>query len=1082
MKYLFTCDIHANKKRNSEITKLFRKLKDIIVQEKIDYFVIGGDLWDNATVNSKASGFTDVINAISEISKITKVYAIYGTPTHEVQGSLDVLKLIGVEVFDKTKLITDDNGNKLMFVPELRRCDFISSSIEETTSKMIESLENDFKNNVDVVFYHGDISGSVLQNGLKNKSEVMVTKQMIDNCGAKLMLAGHVHSPQQVFNNVMYAGSPVPCNFGETHRGSVIVFEMHNHSVFNINKIDTGFPQNRTIEFDNLDSYKKIYNFSFKNQNIKIKLKLTQEEKLIFNIKNETKKIKEITGAEKVTFHVDSVKTISVRSKEISKAKSILEKLNIYASINNIFLSDIVKLKAKQLEESLLTDYTFPIHSFELISLSLRGAKGLKNKEEIFIDFSEYSDGILALVGDNGSGKTTLLENMSPYPKLLTRSGTLKYHFYLKDSHRIVVFKDENGLYYKFSILLAAHCDSGLVKYFAETSKDCGKSWTKVDGVDGSLDAYSNYVKSLFGSVEMYLRTAFFTKSKIKGMNDIATSTKSERISLISQLIGIDELTELHSLAKEKANEFKSKLDKIDNSEEELQNIDNSISEKKQRIKRCENDIKSVEDELTRIEKELSKNKKLLDDFNSNYGKYKNLIELKTETENRISELSEHLDKLTEHKKKNDYYINHKSKIEEFIDTYNKLKPLEESFQKISKRYKDISSKLMQDTENYNNLKTRVDVEKSKYDGIDERIRNIENNLIDISDKCPTCGAKLSAEKRKQLASARNNQMSEIDALNNFKQSQKEIVSDLKKQLASAKDKYQRSISNSKEITQEYEKIESEISFTKAYLEHTDLYDFVDYIPVTNLEDNINDIKKELNSKKDFLSTFGNIDYVDYEEIISNLESERKQNENFRIKFSMDLATEKTELKQIENSREKLMKHINEVSLILKEYEEYSLLEKAFSNTGIQALEIESAVPDIAMLANQILYDSYGDKFTLEFKTLKESKNKLVEDFSIEVTNHETGWTTPVEMISEGEKVWITQSLYYAFSLIRMERTGFNFKIRFIDESDGALDNEARIKYLNMISSVHKSGNNRLTVLITHSQEIKDIVDQTINL
>ena len=54
--------------------------------------------------------------------------------------------------------------------------------------------------------------------------------------------------------------------------------------------------------------------------------------------------------------------------------------------------------------------------------------------------------------------------------------------------------------------------------------------------------------------------------------------------------------------------------------------------------------------------------------------------------------------------------------------------------------------------------------------------------------------------------------------------------------------------------------------------------------------------------------------------------------------------------------------------------------------------------------------------------------------------------------------------------------------VRFADESDGALDSEARLKYVSMLNSTHASGNARLTVLVTHSQEIKDVVPQTIQL
>ncbi len=63
-----------------------------------------------------------------------------------------------------------------------------------------------------------------------------------------------------------------------------------------------------------------------------------------------------------------------------------------------------------------------------------------------------------------------------------------------------------------------------------------------------------------------------------------------------------------------------------------------------------------------------------------------------------------------------------------------------------------------------------------------------------------------------------------------------------------------------------------------------------------------------------------------------------------------------------------------------------------------------------------------------------------------------------------------------------MNRTGFNFRTRLIDESDGSLDGGLRPKYLNMVTSAHEQASARLTILITHSQEIKDIAQQIIEI
>lgn len=1079
-RFLVTADIHANKTRLPKVLQFFDKCIDIIKEQKIDYFVIAGDLWNAAIQNTKASGFVDIENKLHEISKLTHIISIMGTPSHEPNGSNDFLIPFGADVVISNTLLEKD-GIKILCIPEPRRSEYIKSTAKETTEAILEDLNFAFNSEADLVFFHGEISGASLDNGTKAKSDIQVTQEMFKRCGAKLMLAGHIHTPQNVFKNANYLGSPIPCTFGETHNGTVTMFD-YDDGVKNITKIPLGFPQNKMLDVDNLDMFNKLDKLNFKNNNIKIRLKLSPEEKLTFNIREECKKLKEATNAEDVIINVSTKDEVSIRSSEIHKATSNQDKLKIYADVNNIQLTDEILNKLKDIEDSLLIEYISPTHSFELLSLSLRGAKGVKNTEEVNIDFTKFEEGVVALIGSNGSGKTTILENCSPYPKLLTRSGALRSHFYLKDSHRIVIYKDENDIYYRFTIQLAAHIDTGLVKYFVETSEDKGETWKSVQGVDGSLDAYNEYLKGTFGSVEIYLRTAFFTKGKVKGVNDIASATKGEKIELLSSLLGLDNLSTIHDIAKDKLKAISKEIESLDSVDEKFNVIEQEISKKKQSEKMYSDDLAETEQKLSEIESLIKNTKIAEENFNKNYAKYGNVIEMKNNCENEIAEITDHLFKLKEHKAKNDYFINHKKQIDEYKVEYERLSPLQAEFDKINKKYIELSEELVEATGSYNELKSKREVEINKLESVDGRIKSAEDNIIPIDDFCPTCGAKLSATKKKELAKAQSYQLAELQSLKDFKESQKKIVSDIKKSFTTAKNRYEKAVENKKKYKEQFDDIDARLQALKVYLDMNDYSDFIDYVQVSNLEEDIKRFTDELNRNYEFLKTFEGVEIKNYKAELEELEAQRKKEEQFRLDYSVGLASIQTEIKQLEEQLQSMKDDVERIKGLSKDYEEYSVLEQAFSNSGIQALELEAAVPDIALLTNQILSESYGDKFSVSFKTLKESRNKIIDDFSIEVTNHETGWTTPIELLSEGEKIWIVQSLQFAFSLVRMERTGFSFRVRFIDESDGSLDSEARLKYVNMINSAHRNGNSRLTLLVTHSQEVKDIVTQTIQL
>lgn len=1082
VKFLFTADIHANKTRAVDVVKFLKQCQELVKKENIDYFLIGGDLWDCMVTNTKNSGFVDITNELSNLCKITNVIDILGTSFHESEGSCNFLSLLGAKVCVLPELLTLKDDIKLLCIPEPRRSNFVRQSVEETNKAMNDSLTEACKNKADIIIFHGEVSGAKMDNGTLAKSEVQLTKNQIDRTGAKITLCGHIHTPQMVMSNVYYVGSPIPKNFGELHEPSVFVFGFENGEIVKLHRVKTNFPTYRTVNCDR-KLFDKLYNLDFTNVNLKVNLTLTPEEHKIFHHRDKEKAIKDKTHAHSVKILVKSDKQIAVRSKDIIKTSSIIEKMKIYAEVNNILLTPNIINKIKDIEDNLLIKYISPSHSFELMSISLRGCKCIKGKEEVNIDFSRYSDGVVLLVGENGTGKSSLAENCLPYPCMLTRSGALRSFFYLKDSHRIVIYRDENNRYYKFTIQLAAHVATGLVKYFAEISDDEGKTWKSVAGVDGSLDAYKEYVESEFGSLELYLRTAFFTTEKTKGISDISSSTKSEKIALLSELLNFDSISTMHDICKDKLKELGKEIEKYENVEESKLECEKQIAEKTSKESVLQKDLKSIENELEELKKEISDTRKAETEFNANFGQFQSAIALKTKCEDDIAELTDHLNKLTEHKRENDFFKMHEKQIKEYKDILENSKPLQDYFNKTSKQLQEASQKLFEMTKEMNAAKEQYDTEQRKLDSVDNRIENAKKNLFEVVDICPTCGAKLSEKKKKDLAKANDYVQNEIDALKDFKINQKEIVNTVKKSYTNLKQKVNNIHEKEKELRQLYNQADGEYQSTRAYLDMNSEYDkYLNYVLVTNLESDIEKISVELKNAENMLKTLDGIEFIDYKTKLEELEAREKSKQDDRVSLSMDLGSIQSQIEQLKDTINVINSQYDIMQTLSKEYEEYSIIEQAFSNSGIQALELEAAAPDIADLTNSILHESYGDKFTISFSTLKQGRTKLVDDFSIDVTNHDTGWTIPLEQLSKGEKVWITQSLYFAFSILRMNKTNFSFKVRFVDESDGGLDGEKRLQYLQMIQSAHNSGNSRLTIMITHSQEIKDIVNQTIQL
>ena len=1084
MIFLHTADIHADKKRKNDVIKLLDIFIKDVDEKHVDAVLIAGDFWDHAVVNN--TPFAKINEKMKELIAKVPVYMIYGTPHHEIANSLEVFKLLGANVADKPTLWTfEKNGEKvdILGIPEPRKSLLLGKNADETCKNIDNYFEEGFNvkpENPLIIMFHGEVSGAKYPNGKDAVSDTRLHASKVEHLNPLYVACGHIHIPQDV-GKFHYAGSPIPLDFGELHKPSYSLLTVKDNKC-TAETVLLPFPQNRVVDCE-LKTFNAVCKMNLKGLNVKINLTLTPEERKNFNHAAQTKLALESSGAANIKIVVKSIAVNAVRSEEITKTVSIKDKLNIWAKINEVQMTQSILNKAEDIQNSMLIQYNFPSHSFELISLSLRGAKGIKSKEEIFIDFSKYDDGILAIIGPNGSGKSTLIEFASPYPQLLTRSGPLRSHFYLKDSHRIIIYKDENNKLYRLSTFLTAHIESGSAKYYAETSVDNGETWQSVKDCDGNLDTYKTYVEETFGSLSVYLRTAFFTRGKVKGIPDIASATAGDRIELLSQLFGTDNLSTMHDMTRERIKDISKNIDLYKGCEDQLKDLEEQIVRQSNNEERLKRELKEVESDLSNIEDKIQSTKIQEEEFNKQYAKSGNLIQMKADSENRFNELSTHLETLKQHKKKNDFFMLNKDKITEYKKVYEDSRPMNKKIIELSNLLKEQTNTVIDLTVECNKLKDQYETEERKLTTADDRIERAKNNTFEIGDTCPTCGAKLSDKKKKELHKAMDHVNSEIDALIEWKKQQEFITKEAKKIYTDCKTKLKKADEKRKKLDSDYNELDGIYQSTQAYLDiNEEFAAYIDYVEVTNLETDIERIEKDLKTTKDFLDSLSGLEIVDFKTQINELENKRKDLENTRLKTSVDLATTQSIIKQAKETLIVVKQKIVELKDLAKNLSDYTVLEKAFANSGIQSLELEAAIPEVASLTNSILQSSYGDKFQVAFSTLRQGKTKIVDDFCIDVTNTETGWTTPIELLSAGEKIWIIQSLYFAFSIIRMQRTGFNFQVRFIDESDGELDGDKKLEYVNMIKSSHILGHNRLTILITHSQELKDILEQTLQM
>jgi exonuclease SbcC len=150
---------------------------------------------------------------------------------------------------------------------------------------------------------------------------------------------------------------------------------------------------------------------------------------------------------------------------------------------------------------------------------------------------------------------------------------------------------------------------------------------------------------------------------------------------------------------------------------------------------------------------------------------------------------------------------------------------------------------------------------------------------------------------------------------------------------------------------------------------------------------------------------------------------------------------------------------------------------------GVIDLSIEDAGPGIAALANQLLTEAYGPRFTVRIVTQREQANGIVKEcFDISVIDAETGIESSVIHKSGGESVWIDKALTDAVGLYHQDAAGQHYECLFADESDDGLTQERKAQFYRMDRAALAMGGYRRKFFVSHNPDAWASADYVIDL
>lgn len=779
----------------------------------------------------------------------------------------------------------------------------------------------------------------------------------------------------------------------------------------------------------------------------------------------------------------------------------------------------------------------------KLLYLKLRGAIGIQrgtSLDEIEIDFSQLSPGLVAITGRNGSGKTTLIENMHPYRCYVSRSGSLTSQFFLKDSCRQLIF-EHDGYEYESLILIDALTGASEAYLRSYHNGYWGIPDCMLSSTDGKLKTYDEAITNLLGSQELFF-SSVFSGQKSKG---IAQMKPAERRQLFYELLNLDKYDAYCNTAKTglkaaelqladlqgslKANQKSYDLVSI---HAEMDGCVNSVTLLGSEILQYENLSKQKTEELSAVVVEqakltetTSRNKAIIGD---RMGKEKRIIDLNLSIGNAELERSktakDYADRIDLQRK----LTASKDMIQRKL---SEIEALNSNFKAEQEKKAEHEAIVAEQKTKKMEYEKAADLEAAHIKSLKKDIENHERALAflqkqfkDIEQKNEFVGKTPCAKEIGRVCSLLSDAYDVIDSYESvFKDAaeMKEKIATLTKELAECEKKHGAPISNRTEAFACTHNVDWNMTFVNGAKER--IYEINAKLAELNktnwaqmakaaedAENKIAVLQAELTGKIDAIEekkrgyqtmieelksaiTNLNSQIVDVNEMSFELNLKQTSLESEINALNEEISTFREELKTVERRMTELesieaqelkkkseRERISElIAKVQKDIQAYNFLVRAFDKTGIPVLKLENSGIEITNIANGLL-DLFENKFRIIFNTTKLSsdKKKQVETFDINILDD--AGICEISNKSGGQQVWLETALQLAISLL-VRRQGRDIKTAFLDEKDGALDLDNALTYMNMLQKAHELSNVHNTFVITHRAELMDLIPQQIS-
>lgn len=677
------------------------------------------------------------------------------------------------------------------------------------------------------------------------------------------------------------------------------------------------------------------------------------------------------------------------------------------------------------------------------------------------LDFTKFK--LAAISGLNGAGKSSLLDSITWCVWGTSRAG---------DSSDDLIHTGSSEMLVEFSFEM----DGNQFTVKRTRSKKGGGStslelWSKDHNLtEGTIKTTQDKIINLLHlTYETFTNSAYLRQGHA---DEFTTKGATDRKRILSDILGLSHYDILEEKAKEKTKDIQTKLQLL---EYQFLEIEVEISQKderqkeldgaKQKVLEFEQNIQSLEEEIKDLQKEkenlsiISEQKrKIEENLESSKKELEQIIFQGKQRAQRIKQLEDSVKNLAEIEK-----------------SLNNKKILEEELEKLNQQNRNI----LELEKNHAQIKSSLDLKVQKRKLIEKEKEELNNKIKNLSTKtavCPTCGQPIGEDQKHKVIDQLRNKLSKIEGeISEIK------TNVLEKEIAKLEDKLKSLSFDTQRLTDIQSKLQNLEFLQKQKEEGLQNRATLETEKKTVLELRLLFKDKYLKIKQ-MEEEFNKMPGIslDLNQIILKLSQKQTQLQTLREqeKEARGLLGRATELITRAEQLEKVYRQKgDEKSVLQKEKEIFEELSLAFGKKGIQAMIIESAIPEIEDETNHLLEKLTDGRMKVSLITQKITKTKvaggergIVETLDIIIAD-EMG-ERPYEMYSGGEAFRVNFAIRLAISKLLTHRAGARLQFLVIDEGFGSQDAPGQARLVEIIDTI-KNDFEKILV-ITHIEELKE--------